>query len=120
MKTCLVVDDSLVTRLMLSEILHKIEPGAQIFQASCGNDAIDTVGSNPSIDVALVDFNMPGMNGLELADQLIATGKVGKIALLTANIQDSLKTEALSKGLSYINKPLNEAVITEFVQSTAH
>lgn len=120
MKTCLVVDDSLVTRLMLSELLRKIEPDTQVVQASCGKDAMDAIDQNSEIDFALIDFNMPGMNGLELADQLIASGRVGKIALLTANIQENLKSAALSKGLSYLNKPINEDVITEFVKSTAH
>ncbi len=117
MKRCLVVDDSLVTRLMLKEILQQLEPGTQVIQANCGDDALSKTDQAGFIDYALIDFNMPGMNGLQLAEQLRSTGKMGKMALLTANIQESVKQQAESKGLKFLNKPLNEETISTFVKN---
>jgi len=115
MKKCLVVDDSLVTRLMLVEMLERLAPDFEVLQATCGQEAIDKVADLTEVEFALIDFNMPGMNGLELAEKLSVSGKINRMAMLTANIQNALKSKALEAGLQFINKPLNEQLISQFV-----
>jgi CheY-like chemotaxis protein len=102
---------------MLAEILQSIDPDVDILQASNGSDALDLVDEYDSIDVAFLDFNMPGMDGLELAEALSQKSKVERMALLTANIQNTVRDRAIAQGLSFINKPLNIDAISEFLGS---
>lgn len=114
MSTCLIVDDSLVSRMMLSEILKSRFPDVEVVQASSGDDALSKVETRDQVRLAILDFNMPGMDGLQLAEALQKTGKVENMALLTANVQDSVRERAEGLGLTFINKPIQETVVGDF------
>ncbi len=116
-KTILVVDDSLVSRMMIKAIIQSHVEGVDIIEAGSGAQALEKVGEDKTIDVAFVDFNMPGMTGLELISALAAKLTIPKIALLTANIQDEIKAQALSAGVTFLNKPINEDVIAGFLHN---
>jgi CheY-like chemotaxis protein len=53
-----------VTGAMLSEM------GCSIVEAGSGGAALDALARMQQIDLALVDFAMPGMNGIELAREI--------------------------------------------------
>jgi CheY-like chemotaxis protein len=114
-KTILVVDDSLVSRMMIKAIIKSHVEGGEIIEAGSGAEALDKVEDNQPIDIAFVDFNMPGMTGLELISALGEKLTIPKIALLTANIQDEIKAQALAAGVTFLNKPINEDVIASFL-----
>ncbi len=116
-KTILVVDDSLVSRMMIKAIIESHVQGAAIIEAGSGMQALEKVGEDKAIDVAFVDFNMPGMTGLELITALATKVTIPKIALLTANIQDEIKAQALAAGVTFLNKPINEDVIASFLHN---
>jgi len=116
-KTILVVDDSLVSRMMIKAIIQSHVQGADIIEAGSGMQALEKVGEDKAIDVAFVDFNMPGMTGLELITALATKLTIPKIALLTANIQDEIKAQALAAGVTFLNKPINEDVIASFLHN---
>lgn len=58
----LIVDDIFVNRLLIKEIVKKIE--ARCFEAENGKQAIDIL-EKEAIDIILMDIEMPVMNGLE-------------------------------------------------------
>lgn len=116
-KTILVVDDSLVSRMMIKAIIESHVQGVDIIEAGSGAQALEKIGEDESIDVAFVDFNMPGMTGLELISALASKLTIPKIALLTANIQDEIKAQALAAGVTFLNKPINEDVIASFLHN---
>ena len=111
----LIVDDSKVSRLMLRAIVEDALPDTQIFEASNGDEAIEQLGQNDTMDMAILDYNMPGMNGLELWQKI--RGQVGQGALLTANIQPHIRAEAESLGATFLNKPVSEDVVKPFITS---
>ena len=117
MKRCLIVDDSLVSRMMLNEIFRMHFPEVSVLQAATGDAAVGLLSEVADITAAILDYNMPGMNGLELADALAASGKVGSMALLTANVQDSIREKAERRGLVFINKPISEDAICAFLNA---
>lgn len=66
----LVVDDSRVTRQLLRRhlSLHRF----RIVEATDGPSALKALEENPDLKMAIVDYNMPGMNGCELTRRLRA------------------------------------------------
>lgn len=107
MTTILIVDDSRVARLSLRRLVLKLVPDAEIIEAASADEAAAAV-DGVSVDRALIDFNMPGRNGLELAEQLAAEHAEIRMAMVTANIQDAVAGRAEALGMSFIAKPPRE------------
>ena len=59
----LVIDDSRAIRAIISNILREI--GLESIHASNGQEGLDQLRLNPDVEVILVDWNMPEMNGIE-------------------------------------------------------
>ncbi|MFI3206281.1 MAG: response regulator [Clostridia bacterium] len=55
-----------------------------IYKAYCANDALEIL-KHSKIDIAVIDINMPGMNGLELSERIQNCWKKTKIIFLTAH-----------------------------------
>lgn len=112
----LVVDDSLLARVMLKKFVTKVKPSSIIIEGKDGRDALAKIDGK-TIDIALVDYNMPGMTGLELAKALKSRCPRITIALITANIQDHIAKEARDMGITFIPKPIDEANIVSYFNS---
>jgi PAS domain S-box-containing protein len=61
----LLVDDDSAVREITATLLKEL--GYRVTEAGSGGAALDMLGSGPSVDLLLVDFAMPGMNGAEVA-----------------------------------------------------
>lgn len=114
MTTILIVDDSRVARLSLRRLVLKLVPDAEIIEAASADEAAAAV-DGVSVDRALIDFNMPGRNGLELAEQLAAEHAEIRMAMVTANIQDAVAGRAEALGMSFIAKPPREEDMQGFL-----
>lgn len=115
-QTILVVDDSLVSRMMIKTIIESYVKEGVIIEANCGAQALEKITDVKDIDIAFIDFNMPGMTGLELIDKLKSVIEIPKVALLTANIQNDIRQQADEAGVTFLNKPINEETISAFIQ----
>ena len=71
------------------------------------------------VDVALLDFNMPGKDGLELAADLRAAKPNMPIAVVSANIQDEIIARARSVDATFLPKPLTEEAFAGFLSGAA-
>lgn len=70
MKTALVVDDYGVLRRMICDLVASL--GFKVREASGGREAIQIVSKSPErIDLLLTDIEMPGMDGLEVAQRVV-------------------------------------------------
>lgn len=67
--TILIVDDDNAVRAVTAEMLREL--GHTVIEAGSGGAALDLLDSNKSVELALLDFAMPGMNGEELARRMI-------------------------------------------------
>ncbi len=59
----LVIDDSRAVRMIIGHILREI--GMEVFEAANGIEALEQMKRNPDVELLLVDWNMPQMNGID-------------------------------------------------------
>lgn len=114
MTTILVVDDSRLARDMVGTVIRSLRPDWTILAAADGDDALKKVADVVPV-AAIVDYNMPGMDGLTLATRLKEMFDGLTVGLLTANVQDTLKKKAEAAGVRFIAKPITADKIREFL-----
>jgi len=115
-KTFLVVDDSRVARTLTKRVLSEIEPGVEFKEASTGDEAIAIANASP-VDFVFMDMNMPGVDGLTAAGKILEARPGQKVALVTANIQDSVRERAGTMGIRFLGKPLQKAEAEALLKS---
>ncbi|MCJ2016430.1 response regulator [Methylobacterium sp. E-065] len=116
--TVLIVDDSKLARLVAAKLLRQVKPDWDVVEAANADAAAAMVGER-RIDVALLDFNMPGRDGLELAADLRAANPGMPIAVVSANIQDEIIARSRGVGATFLPKPLTEEALAGFVSGAA-
>jgi CheY-like chemotaxis protein len=105
MTTILIIDDSQLARHMVSNMVRDARPDWIIVPAKNADDALEKV-IDIQPDVAIVDYNMPGMDGLNLSVELHARFPLLDISILTANVQDSTRRKVTEKGFRFVEKPI--------------
>jgi two-component system chemotaxis response regulator CheY len=98
----LVIDDSKAMRIIVRKALRLagFEPG-NISEAANGTEALQLVRTtNP--DLLLCDWNMPGMNGLELLQELRASGCRTKFGFITSESTEVMRVRAAEAGASFL------------------
>lgn len=118
MATVLIVDDSKLARIVTMRAITAIQPEWEHIEASNAEEAMAIV-SGQRVDIALVDFNMPGKNGLELAAELRSARPSMPIALITANIQDEVVAGARAVNATFVGKPVTEDGLRGFLSGAA-
>ena len=113
----LVVDDNITAQNIFKEILESFSFEVDI--AESGPKAIEAVinapdGSKP-FDLIVMDWKMPGMDGLEAARRIkkhIATDRMPKIIMATAYGRQEVMQQAKAAGLDgFLIKPVNPSVM---------
>ena len=110
----LIVDDSKAMRTIIRTILVKI--GFETFEAADGVAALARLLEVGPTDVALVDWNMPEMNGFELVQKLRAqrTYDAMRIVMVTTEAEVDRMIWAMDAGANdYVMKPFTADVIRE-------
>ena len=114
----LLVDDSKVARMAARGIVQRLRPDWALVEAASAEEALTALRNN-TIDVALVDVNMPGVSGLELAREMRAMRPAMPIAIVSANIQDEVAEAARAADAAFLAKPLTEEAIAPFLSAAA-
>ena len=76
-----------------------------------GRDFIELIDAMPSFqpDCLVLDVQMPGMNGLDVQEQLVSSGSRLPIVFITAHDEMGVRERALSAGaLAFLRKPFND------------
>ena len=109
----LIVDDSRFVRGYLRGLLE--EKGIECAEAGDGQAGMDQLNSGTPFDLALVDWNMPVMNGLEMLKQLRAEGFGDmKVMMVTTEAENDFILRALDAGADeYLMKPFDDEALTE-------
>ncbi len=105
----LVVDDSRVMRSILRRTLLK--EGLDVVEAGDGDEALARLDEPGRFDLMLVDWNMPGVNGLELVRRVRADPRhaATPMMMVTSEVEAEPIREALDAGANdYLMKPFTE------------
>jgi CheY-like chemotaxis protein len=113
--TMLIVDDSRVSRMMIRKFAQELRPDWQFIEATSGDEALE-IATNQDFQLVSMDFNMPGLNGLEASLRLHELRPELKIALFTANVQESNRNRAEAQGLHFVAKPVSLASVKSIVE----
>lgn len=112
MPTALVIDDSRAMRIMLSDSMRSM--GFDVDEAEDGSAAIFRLDDGRPRDVALVDWNMPVMNGLEFIRAVRADSRFSSMRLLviTSETESEQVMMALAAGADeYLMKPFTRETL---------
>lgn len=113
METILIVDDEKNYPLILSAVLR--EEGYETLVAPNGVDALALLADN-SVDLVLTDMKMPGMDGMELLEQIKKLDAELPVIMMTAYGSVEKAVEAMQKGAyNYILKPFENDQLVIFV-----
>jgi hypothetical protein len=114
-ETILVVEDSLQLRELIREVLEV--RGYRVLDAEHGDRALEVAGRHQGpIDLLLTDVIMPGMNGRELADRLVATRPEAKVLFVSGYGADALVRYGVEGGAAYVQKPFTPDVLARAVR----
>jgi CheY-like chemotaxis protein len=114
----MLVDDSKLARIVAGKTLAALQPEWARIEASNADEAMELMGSQ-HVDVAILDFNMPGRDGLELAAELREAHPQMPIAIITANIQDEVIARARAVNATFVSKPVTEEGMAGFISGAA-
>ena len=118
MKSCLIVDDSRVIRMVARRILEELD--FEISEAVDGREALVQCKEKMP-DAVLLDWNMPVMSGIEFLRELRGSADGGAPVVVfctTENDRDHIR-EAIAAGANeYIMKPFDaDILLSKFVQA---
>jgi len=110
----LIADDEPKIRAMLTGCLE--QDGLTIVAAASGDEAVKLVAQDPP-QLMIVDMKMPGLNGLEVLQQVRATNPQIGVFLLTGYDDDVIEQKARELGaLGIIHKPPIFAEVRQLVK----
>ena len=110
----IVIDDSRAIRSILGNILREL--GFEVTDAKHGLEALEKLRELGPLDLALVDWNMPEMNGLEFVQSVRANHSMQNMMLMmvTTETETSQMIAALDAGANeYVMKPFTKDIILD-------
>ena len=116
----IVVDDSRAMRGLLRRVLA--EMACEVREAADGQLALDCLAGGYQPDLALVDWNMPNLNGLEFVTQVRQNPRFEsmRIVMVTTEVEQHQMIKALEAGANeYLMKPFTPEALREKLELIA-
>jgi two-component system, chemotaxis family, chemotaxis protein CheY len=113
----LVIDDSRVVRMIAGRALEEL--GFEVTEAANGQEALDRLSDQGNMDLALVDWNMPIMTGIEFVSEVRKrpSHDAMQLVMLTTETAPERMAGALEAGANeYLMKPFDKVALREKLQ----
>ncbi len=101
----LVVDDDPAIRRLLRDKLDA--SGYEVWTAASGNEALEVIGRRGMPHLAIVDINMPGMNGLRFCETVLQFSDLPIIMLSAIDEEDTIVGSISRYAEDYVTKPFS-------------
>lgn len=112
--TVLIVDDSKLARMSVAKVLSALRPDWKRIEAANAIEALERT-KELAPEVVLVDFNMPGKDGVTLAAELRALDPRISVAVISANRQIEVIKRTQAAGATFLPKPVTESALADFL-----
>lgn len=117
MPKALIVDDSLMMRRIVADVLRKVGD-FQTVESHDGTDALEKLKNHPDTAIILLDYNMPFMDGLEFTKRVRADGIHTPILMVTNEVNVNLVRQCIRAGANgYLTKPFRIDHLMEKVKT---
>lgn len=100
---------------MVKAIVTQHYPDAIIYEAGNGDETLN-LEIKDELTHIICDYNMPGMDGLTLCQELKKKHPASYITLLTANVQAATRNKAQDMGIHFTKKPVMEDRILSILE----
>lgn len=113
----LIVDDSRAMRRILRQIVEPL--GFEIAEAGDGTEGLKELAKHPDTELALVDWNMPKMNGFEMIKVVRSNSANSrlKIVMVTTETEPAKMARALMAGVDeFLMKPFTPEMLLDKLQ----
>ncbi|HKQ25687.1 MAG TPA: response regulator transcription factor [Burkholderiales bacterium] len=117
--TILIVDDSKLARMAVRKVLTALRPDWTLVEAANADDALSAM-EQAAPDVVVLDFNMPGRDGLDVAAEFRRLNPRMPLGVISANHQQEIVNRAHAIGASFLRKPLTEQALRKFLDDAVH
>lgn len=110
----LIIDDSRAMRRIVRQIVEPL--GFSICEAGNGREGLEQLHGHDDIEVALVDWNMPEMNGLEFVQAVRADNAYErlKLVMVTTETEPARMARALMAGVDeFVMKPFSPEILID-------
>jgi two-component system chemotaxis response regulator CheY len=116
----LLVDDSKTMRTIQKRSLEGLGAGTEFLEAADGFEALSVIASlTNGYDLALIDWNMPNMDGLTLVARIRERDKTTPLIMCTTEAEKERVIAALKAGVNnYVVKPFDAKTMMEKVLAT--
>ncbi|GET34605.1 hypothetical protein PbJCM13498_34680 [Prolixibacter bellariivorans] len=112
----LIAEDDVVSEKLMSFVVRNF--AKEILKVNTGIQVVETIQSNPDIDLILMDIKMPGIDGYEATRQIRAFNKEVVIIAQTAYGFAGDREEAIQAGCNdYISKPIDNDALSKMIKS---
>ena len=110
-----IVDDDESVRKALKRLLKSAGINARALSSA---EEFLNQGCHNVSGCLVLDVRMPGMNGLELQEELVKSGSTMPIIFISAHEDASERDQAMKAGaITFIQKPLEDQIFIEAVNS---
>lgn len=114
----LIVDDSKLARMVMVSSFRRLRPDWKLVEAANADDALAALSAG-TVTMALVDFNMPGTDGLELVGRIRQIHPAMPVAVVSANVQDEIIARARELKAAFVAKPMTDEALAAFLSGAA-
>lgn len=101
--------------MMIRTLVLAKRPEWTVVEAASGDEAL-ALAATQAFHYCTMDINMPGMLGTEAAERLLRDFPALRLALFSANIQESQRSRAAELGAKFVAKPVSEKSVAEALE----
>ena len=114
----LLVDDSRTMRNIWKRVVSGFE-GCEIFDAGDGQEGLKTISENGPVDLILLDWNMPNMDGLTMLKKVRENDKITQVIMVTTEAEKFRIIDAIKAGANnYVVKPFTPEALQSKIEET--
>jgi two-component system chemotaxis response regulator CheY len=113
----LIVDDSAVMRSMIIRILRLTGLSlGEVYEATNGQEGLQILDDN-WVDLALVDINMPVMNGEEMIDNIRSSRTISDLPIIVVSTESNIERvdSIRKKNVEFVHKPFTPEILRKTV-----